>query len=140
VQAVTHVPWAHVWQAANDIADLLAPQSGAYYDMWLDGEKFVSVYKEDPKVTADRAFNGFGTNYENSPEPLYGTQFLPRKFKVRPSCHAGPVYIRIPCSALSRGVQQLHRGMHGYARTRGGGGVPTRVRLARPDCRRTRSP
>nr|QPT54870.1 ferredoxin-sulfite reductase [Scenedesmus acutus] len=67
---------------ANDIADLLAPQSGAYYDVWLDGEKFVSVYKEDPKVTADRAFNGYGTNYTNSPEPIYGTQFLPRKFKV----------------------------------------------------------
>jgi hypothetical protein len=33
-------------QYANDIADLLAPQSGAYYDVWLDGEKFVSVYKE----------------------------------------------------------------------------------------------
>lgn len=31
---------------ANDIADLLAPQSGAYYDMWLDGEKFISVHKE----------------------------------------------------------------------------------------------
>ncbi|KAG2498567.1 hypothetical protein HYH03_003318 [Edaphochlamys debaryana] len=67
---------------ANDVADLLAPQSGAYYDMWLDGEKFMSVYKEDPKVTADRAFNGFGTNFENSPEPIYGAQFLPRKFKV----------------------------------------------------------
>ncbi|MEW5317600.1 MAG: hypothetical protein WDW38_008885 [Sanguina aurantia] len=56
--------------------------SGAYYDVWLDGEKFVSVYKEDAKVTADRAFNGFGTNYEQSVEPIYGTQFLPRKFKV----------------------------------------------------------
>ena len=33
-------------QYANDIADLLAPQSGAYYDVWLDGEKFMSVYKE----------------------------------------------------------------------------------------------
>jgi sulfite reductase (ferredoxin) len=29
-------------QYANDIADLLAPQSGAYYDVWLDGEKFYS--------------------------------------------------------------------------------------------------
>lgn len=67
---------------ANDIADLLAPQSGAYYDVWLDGEKFVSVYKEDPKVTEDRAFNKFGTNFEGSPEPIYGVQFLPRKFKV----------------------------------------------------------
>lgn len=27
---------------ANDLADLLAPQSGAYYDVWLDGEKFFS--------------------------------------------------------------------------------------------------
>ncbi|GFR49142.1 hypothetical protein Agub_g11159 [Astrephomene gubernaculifera] len=69
-------------KVANDVADLLAPQSGAYYDMWLDGEKFMSMYKEDPKVTADRAFNGFGTNFENSPEPIYGAQFLPRKFKV----------------------------------------------------------
>eukprot|EP00210_Caulerpa_lentillifera_P000504 g487.t1 len=67
---------------ANNIADLLAPQSGAYYDVWLDGEKFVSVYKEDPKVTEDREFNRFGTNFETSPEPIYGTQFLPRKFKI----------------------------------------------------------
>lgn len=74
--------YAAARKAANDIADLLAPQSGAYYDVWLDGEKFVSVYKEDPKVTEDRAFNGFGTNFENSPEPIYGAQFLPRKFKV----------------------------------------------------------
>ena len=37
---------------------------------------------QNPKVTADRAFNGFGTNFENSPEPVYGNLFLPRKFKV----------------------------------------------------------
>jgi sulfite reductase (ferredoxin) len=67
---------------ANNLADLLAPQSGAYYDVWLDGEKFMEAPKEDPKVTEDRAFNGFGTNFENSAEPLYGAQFLPRKFKI----------------------------------------------------------
>mmetsp|Transcript_17171 Transcript_17171/g.47611 ORF Transcript_17171/g.47611 Transcript_17171/m.47611 type:complete len:656 (+) Transcript_17171:2425-4392(+) len=67
---------------ANDFADLLAPQSGAYYDVWLDGAKYVSVEKENPKVTTDRAFNKFGTNFENSPEPIYGSQFLPRKFKI----------------------------------------------------------
>ena len=33
-------------QYANDIADLLAPQSGAYYDVWLDGEKFFSHQME----------------------------------------------------------------------------------------------
>ena len=67
---------------ANDIADLLAPQSGAYYDVWLDGEKFFSHEMEDAKVTADRAYNGYGTNFEGSPEPIYGNLFLPRKFKV----------------------------------------------------------
>lgn len=69
---------------ANDIADLLAPQSGAYYDVWLDGEKFFAadMQMENPKVTVDRLFNGFGTNFEGSPEPIYGNLFLPRKFKV----------------------------------------------------------
>lgn len=38
--------YAYVQKYAQDFADLLAPQSGAYYDVWLDGEKFVSVYNE----------------------------------------------------------------------------------------------
>ncbi len=38
--------YTHAQDLANDIADLLAPQSGAYYDVWLDGEKFASAYKE----------------------------------------------------------------------------------------------
>lgn len=33
-------------ELANDIADLLAPQSGAYYDVWLDGEKFATAVRE----------------------------------------------------------------------------------------------
>ena len=34
---------------AGDLADLLAPQSGAYYDIWLDGEKFVtSTFEVQP--------------------------------------------------------------------------------------------
>jgi sulfite reductase (ferredoxin) len=69
---------------ANDIADLLAPQSGAYYDVWLDGEKFFAheMQKENPEVTAARNDNSHGTNFEGSPEPIYGNLFLPRKFKV----------------------------------------------------------
>eukprot|EP01023_Acetabularia_acetabulum_P040136 TRINITY_DN3887_c0_g1_i12.p1 TRINITY_DN3887_c0_g1~~TRINITY_DN3887_c0_g1_i12.p1 ORF type:complete len:645 (-),score=124.94 TRINITY_DN3887_c0_g1_i12:1498-3432(-) len=67
---------------ARDIADLLAPQSGAYYDVWLDGEKWMSMEMENPKVVEDRKYNRFGTNFDNSPEPIYGSQFLPRKFKV----------------------------------------------------------
>ena len=33
-------------------------------------------------MTEARNFNAFGTNFEGSPEPIYGTQFLPRKFKI----------------------------------------------------------
>ena len=67
---------------AEDVADLLAPQSGAYYDVWLDGEKFASSVFERPEVTAARDENEHGTNFVGSPEPIYGAQFLPRKFKV----------------------------------------------------------
>jgi len=69
-------------KTAEDLADLLAPQSGAYYDVWLDGEKFMSSVQESPEVTRARDDNRFGTNFEGSAEPIYGTQFLPRKFKI----------------------------------------------------------
>lgn len=49
--------------------------------MWLDGEKVMSS-EEDPEVTKARMDNSHGTNFEGSPEPIYGTQFLPRKFKI----------------------------------------------------------
>jgi sulfite reductase (ferredoxin) len=38
--------YVHAAALAEDVADLLAPQSGAYYDIWLDGEKFVSAQME----------------------------------------------------------------------------------------------
>ena len=62
---------------------------------------------QSPKVTADRAFNGFGTNFEGSPEPLYGNLFLPRKFKVRllwrpagdpPTRHPPGMVHGVPCT------------------------------------------
>jgi hypothetical protein len=37
---------------------------------------------QNPEVTVARADNSFGTNFENSPEPIYGHHFLPRKFKI----------------------------------------------------------
>lgn len=33
-------------------------------------------------MTEARNFNRFGTNFEGSPEPIYGSVFLPRKFKI----------------------------------------------------------
>jgi len=77
-----HPEYVIASKLAEDLADLLAPQSGAYYDIWLDGEKFVTSTFEDPRVTEARNYNQFGTNFEGSPEPIYGSVFLPRKFKI----------------------------------------------------------
>jgi sulfite reductase (ferredoxin) len=66
---------------ANDIADLLTPQTGAYYEIWLDGEKAVSA-EEDPAVKAARQSNGNGTIFsDDKEEPIYGEHYMPRKFK-----------------------------------------------------------
>jgi len=80
---------AHCVKVSNDIADLLAPQSGAYYDVWLDGEKFMSMERESPEVTKVRTDASTGASFAAdpvtgvpAPEPVYGGQFLPRKFKV----------------------------------------------------------
>jgi sulfite reductase (ferredoxin) len=66
---------------ANNIADLLTPQSGAYYEIWLDSERIISG-EEDPEVVAARKRSSNGINVENSVEPIYGDTYLPRKFKI----------------------------------------------------------
>ena len=78
--AAARPEYAIAQELAKDLGDLLAPQSGAYYDVWLDGEQLLTV--EKPEVVECRNDNRFGTNFEGSPEPIYGTQFLPRKFKI----------------------------------------------------------
>jgi sulfite reductase (ferredoxin) len=67
-------------QYADNIADLLAPQTGAYYEIWLDGEKAITA-EEDPAVKAAREKNSNGTIFADQEEPIYGTQYMPRKFK-----------------------------------------------------------
>ncbi|KAF3543857.1 hypothetical protein DY000_02003889 [Brassica cretica] len=67
-------------ETADNVAALLSPQSGFYYDMWVDGERFMTA--EPPEVVEARNDNSHGTNFVDSPEPIYGTQFLPRKFKI----------------------------------------------------------
>ena len=47
---------------ANDISNQLSPQTGAYHEIWLDGEKVLSTSEEA--------------------EPMYGKTYLPRKFKI----------------------------------------------------------
>ncbi|MCJ8282312.1 MAG: sulfite reductase, ferredoxin dependent [Rivularia sp. ALOHA_DT_140] len=66
---------------ADKIADLLTPQTGAYYEIWLDGEKAISG-EESPEIKAARQRNGTGTIFHESEEPIYGTHYMPRKFKI----------------------------------------------------------
>ncbi|MBH8551605.1 sulfite reductase, ferredoxin dependent [Nostocaceae cyanobacterium CENA357] len=73
--------YQYAWEYAQNIADLLSPQTGAYYEIWLDGEKAISA-QESPEVKAARQRNGTGTIIHDSEEPIYGTHYMPRKFKV----------------------------------------------------------
>jgi len=72
--------YEYAWEYAQNISDLLKPQTGAYYDIWLDGEKVISA-EEKPEVKAARQ-NNSKSIAENSPEPIYGDLYMPRKFKV----------------------------------------------------------
>jgi sulfite reductase (ferredoxin) len=73
--------YQYALQYANNVADLLTPQTGAYYEIWLDGEKAVSA-EEDPAVKAARQSNSNGTIFDDDKEePIYGSHYMPRKFK-----------------------------------------------------------
>ena len=52
-----------VQEVAEAVDTYLKPRTSAYSEIWLDGEKVVSHGGEDP-------------------EPLYGSTYLPRKFKI----------------------------------------------------------
>jgi sulfite reductase (NADPH) hemoprotein beta-component len=58
VQSSAHAQ-AYAWAAR--LSEELAPQTTAYHELWLDGEKLAG---------------------EAEPEPLYGRTYLPRKFKI----------------------------------------------------------
>jgi sulfite reductase (ferredoxin) len=49
-------------ETAVAVADLLTPRTSAYYEIWQDGEIVHST--------------------EDEPDPIYGTTYLPRKFKI----------------------------------------------------------
>ena len=54
-----------VRQAAVEMSKALKPQTSAYWQLWVDGERAVS--SEEPQREVD---------------PLYGATYLPRKFKI----------------------------------------------------------
>lgn len=69
-------------------AQLFRPLSTAFSEIWLDGEKAASVetwakevahHNVDEKMLYD---NGRGIIIQDATEPIYGDQYLPRKFKI----------------------------------------------------------
>ncbi len=72
--------YKYAWEYAEKIADLLTPQTGAYYEIWLDGEKVISA-EEAPEVKKARQKAENKTNFPDSEEPIYGEHYMPRKFK-----------------------------------------------------------
>ncbi|MCP9808857.1 NADPH-dependent assimilatory sulfite reductase hemoprotein subunit, partial [Cyanobium sp. HWJ4-Hawea] len=71
-------------ELADQIADLLTPQAaeGSYLDLWVDGDlsyrikPAAAVKKVKARQQEGAVFSGDGS------EPLYGSTYLPRKFKV----------------------------------------------------------
>jgi len=57
---------AQVQEIAHQIAMHLAPRSHAYHEIWIDGEQLETVQLPEGNET----------------EPIYGSTYLPRKFKI----------------------------------------------------------
>jgi sulfite reductase (ferredoxin) len=71
-------------QLAADIADLLTPTAaeGSYLDLWVDGELSYRIKPTTP-VKKVRARQSEGAVFSgDANEPLYGSTYMPRKFKV----------------------------------------------------------
>ncbi len=64
-----------LFQVSKAVSDHLIPRSRAYHEIWLDGEPLYRGPRQDP--TDDS--NDQVTEEE---EPIYGTTYLPRKFKI----------------------------------------------------------
>ena len=131
--------YQYAWEYAQNIADLLTPQTGAYYEIWLDGEKAISA-EVDPKVKEALQSNGTGTIIHDNPEPIYGTYYMPRKFKCAvtvPGDNSIDLYTQdLSLVVITNDLQELE-GFNVFA----GGGLgrthnkeETFARLADPIC------
>jgi sulfite reductase (ferredoxin) len=74
VRNIMACPWPDERQAVLQplVAELVArfrPQTRAYWELWIDGDKAVTAEAADPAVAGER-------------EAVYGDVYLPRKFKI----------------------------------------------------------
>ncbi len=76
----TKPEYTYAREYGERIADLLTPHSGAYYEIWLDGEKAISG-EPSPEVKAALKKDLNHTIFTEGEEPLYGAEYMPRKFK-----------------------------------------------------------
>ena len=76
----TQPEYTYAREYGERIADLLTPHSGAYYEIWLDGEKAISG-EPSPEVKAALKKDLNHTIFTEGEEPLYGAEYMPRKFK-----------------------------------------------------------
>lgn len=80
--------YSHARWVSRMLGELFAPQSGAFSEIWLDGEKAASLefWKNDLDMNRVQQLmrydNGNGIVFNNSEEPIYGETYLPRKFKI----------------------------------------------------------
>jgi sulfite reductase (ferredoxin) len=94
-------PYALARKAASDIADLLTPRTGGYYEIWQDGEK------------------AFGSEPER--DPLYGETYLPRKFKIAVTVEGDNSVDHYTNDVGVVVVMGEHGSLAGYGITVGGG-------------------
>jgi sulfite reductase (ferredoxin) len=71
-------------QLADDIADLLVPQAaeGSYLDLWVDGDLSYRIKASGTARRVRERQSEGGVFSGDAAEPLYGTTYMPRKFKV----------------------------------------------------------
>lgn len=80
--------YRHARFVSRFAGELFAPQSSAFSEIWLDGEKAASLefWKQnldmDKVQSIMRYDNGNGVVFNGKEEPIYGETYLPRKFKI----------------------------------------------------------
>lgn len=83
----TSKPYENARFMSRMLGELFAPQSGAFSEIWLDGEKAATIeyWKHDIDMhelaRIMRHNNGNGIVFPGHEEPIYGDTYLPRKFK-----------------------------------------------------------
>lgn len=76
-----HLSAAHAQSLdlARNLSAHLLPRTGAYHEIWLDGER---VRRSSAPLAAEVAHSAGGGKASCEEEPLYGRTYLPRKFKA----------------------------------------------------------